>query len=204
MGDVTIADIRYGMAVILIVVLPVVTSFWLVIHGGIRVWKSRPTWLAYTTALIAILFTLFLIIPNLRMIGGEDLGTSPLLMGLGAVIYLSSLRMSSRIRSHLSFRTFAGLPEVQNEAHELIESGPFKVVRHPRYFMIIVSTIGWALMCHFTGVYLVSAAFLVCLLLIIKLEERELVGRFGEAYRDYRHRVPMVLPKPAMIGRRFV
>lgn len=204
MADLAIADIRYGMAVILIVVLPVVTSFWFVIHGGIRLWKSRPAWMAYSVALVAILATLALIVPNLRSIAGQDLGHSWALLMVGAVFYLSSLRISSRIRSHLSFRTFAGIPEVQNEAEELIESGPFTVVRHPRYFMILVSTIGWALMSNFVGVYLVSAAFFLCLYLIIQFEERELVTRFGEAYRAYRQRVPMVLPKPKMIGRLFV
>ena len=204
MGDLAIADIRYWMAVILITVLPVVTSFWFVIHGGIRFWKSRPAWMAYTVALIAILITLAVIIPNLRTIAGQDLGHSNLMLLLGAIIYLSSLRISSRIRSHLSFRTFAGIPEVQNESEALIESGPFKVVRHPRYFMIIVSTIGWVLMTNFVGAYLVGAAFFVCLYVIIKFEERELVMRFGDAYHQYRERVPMVMPKPGMIGRLFV
>lgn len=204
MGDLAIADIRYWMAVILITVLPVVTSFWFVIHGGIRFWKARPTWMAYTVALLAILIALAVIIPNLRTIAGQDLGHSVIMLVLGALIYLSSLRISSRIRTHLSFRTFAGIPEVKNETGALIESGPFKVVRHPRYFMIIVSTIGWVLMTNYFGAYLVGAVFFVCLFLIIKFEERELVTRFGDAYADYRQRVPMVLPKPAMIGRLFV
>lgn len=204
MGDLTIADIRYGMAVILIVILPVVTSFWFVIHGGINFWKSRPSWIAYTAALIVILITLALIVPNLREIAGRDMGHSLAMLSIGALIYLSSLRLSSRIRSYLSFRTFAGIPEVQNEAEELIESGPFKIVRHPRYFMIIVSTIGWSIMSNFAGVYLVSGLFFCCLFAIIQFEERELVSRFGDAYRAYRDRVPMVLPSPKMIGRLFV
>ena len=106
MGDLTIADIRYGMAVILIVILPVVTSFWFVIHGGINFWKSRPSWIAYTAALIVILITLALIVPNLREIAGRDMGHSLAMLSIGALIYLSSLRLSSRIRSYLSFRTF--------------------------------------------------------------------------------------------------
>ena len=110
MADLAIVDIRYGMAVILIVVLPVVTSFWFVIHGGIRLWKSQPAWVAYFVALIAIMATLLLILPNLRSIAGQDLGHSWALFSVGAIFYCSSLRISSRIRSHLSFRTFAGIP----------------------------------------------------------------------------------------------
>ena len=199
-----IADIRYWMAVILIVVLPTVTSFWLVIHGGIGLWKTRPTRQAYSAAFVAILITQALILPNLEPIAGPDLGHSTALIVLGLVIYLSSLRMSSRIRPHLSFRTFAGIPEVQNETSELIEAGPFEIVRHPRYFMIIVSTFGWCLATNFAGAYLVGTLFVVSLYVIMSLEEHELIARFGDAYRSYRLRVPKVFPKPTKIGRLLV
>ncbi|MHA7899519.1 MAG: methyltransferase family protein [Henriciella sp.] len=200
----TLADIRFAMAIILIVILPVVTCFWLVIHGAIGVWKQRPNWQAYTAALVAILITLAAILPNSRTIIGADLGHSLMLFGAGAVIYVSSFRLSSVVRRHLSFRTFAGIPEVADEDSELIDSGPFEIIRHPRYLMVTISTLGWAMMCNFAGVYMVSLLFLGALLLIIRMEERELIARFGDAYRHYQDRVPMLVPAPSKLGRLFV
>lgn len=192
------------MVVFMIIVLPVVASFWFVIHGAISIWKKRPAWQAYSVALIAIVAVLTPIIANLNAIVGTDFGHNPGLMIVGAVIYLSSFRLSSVVRGHLNFRTFAGIPEIGNEDTALIESGPFKIIRHPRYLMVVVSTIGWAIVTNFSGAYITAAAFFVCLFLIIKLEERELLARFGDAYRDYQKRVPMLIPAPKNIGRLFV
>lgn len=199
-----LTNLRYGMVVFMIIVLPVVTSFWFVIHGAISIWKKRPAWQAYTVALFFILATLALVLSNLRAIVGEDLGQNLVLMVAGAVIYLSSFRLSSVVRGHLNFRTFAGLPEIGNEDTALIESGPFKIIRHPRYLMVVISTIGWAMITNYSGAYLTAAVFFVCLFGIIKLEERELIARFGDAYRDYKKRVPMLVPAPKNIGRLFV
>ncbi|MEM6899991.1 MAG: isoprenylcysteine carboxylmethyltransferase family protein [Pseudomonadota bacterium] len=203
MDAVSLDDIRYGLTVVLVILLPVVIAFWLTIHGAIAVWKTRPPWQAYTAALAVILATLVLIVLNFETSIGADLGTSIPLLVIGAAIYLISLRMSSRIRSHLSFRTFAGIPEVKSESHDLIEAGPFSIVRHPRYFMIFVGTVGWALAANYTGGYIVSGLFFAGLYLIMLMEERELAARFGSAYQDYQRRVPMVLPRLKRIGQLF-
>lgn len=203
MDAISLDAVRYGLTVVLVVILPVVIAFWITIHGAIAIWKTRPAWQAYTAALVVILATLAAIFSNFGDAIGRDLGTVPGLLLVGAGIYFSSWRMSSRIRSHLSFRTFAGVPEVKGEAHDLIESGPFSVVRHPRYFMILVGTIGWALAANYSGGYAVSGLFFIALYLIMRMEERELIARFGDTYRDYQTRVPMVLPRLTRIGQLF-
>jgi len=193
--------VRYALAAILVVILPVVAAFWFVIHGGISVWKQRPAWQAYWTAFAVIVITLAVTLVNLSALTGEDLGRYPGVFVAGAVIYFSSWWLSSRIRSHLNFRTFAGVPEVKNEASALIESGPFAAVRHPRYFMILVGTVGWCLAANYAGAYLMALAFTAALLMIIRLEERELVARFGAAYEAYRTRVPALFPRPSHLGK---
>ena len=204
MGEIVIADLRYGMAVILVVTVPIDVAFWTVIHGGIRFWQARPIWMAYTAALIGILAAITPILLNLHAIIGADMGHNPLLLGVGTLLWLSSLRVSSRVRESLSFRTSFGIPEIKNETGALIESGAFEVIRHPRYFMVMLSTVGWVIATNFAGAYVTGAIFLLGLYLIIQVEERELIARFGRAYLDYRKRVPMVIPKPAQIGRLFV
>ncbi|MEO1476751.1 MAG: isoprenylcysteine carboxylmethyltransferase family protein [Pseudomonadota bacterium] len=203
MDGLSLDGVRYGLTVVLVVILPVVIVFWITIHGAISVWKTRPPWQAYTAALGVILAALVLVFANFNRLVGQDVGNVPVLFVAGAAIYLSSWRMSARIRPHLDFRTFSGVAEVKGESHDLIEAGPFSVVRHPRYFMIIVGTVGWALAANYSGGYIISGLFFIALYLVISMEERELIGRFGDAYRDYQARVPMVVPKFTRIGQLF-
>jgi protein-S-isoprenylcysteine O-methyltransferase Ste14 len=70
--------------------------------------------------------------------------------------------------------------------------GPYRWVRHP-----LMSCILLFLWCHpvmTPTLALLSGGMTVCMLLGLVLEERDLLKRFGPAYRAYRNRVPLLLP----------
>lgn len=81
------------------------------------------------------------------------------------------------------------------ENHEFVQSGPFRFVRHPTYFSMILETVSFGLICSAWWMLLfIPLVFVPALILRLRLEEPALVEKFGDAYREYQRRVPMLIP----------
>jgi len=99
---------------------------------------------------------------------------------------------------YLSVRTLVGLPELSQpelQKGKLLREGIYGVVRHPRYLSALVSLVGIALVSNYIGLYILVLLLLPVGHLTMVLEERELVERFGDAYRQYQREVPRLIPR---------
>ncbi len=192
-------EFRYILGIVIIVIMPVVITFWVVIHGGSKVWRKRSPEMAYSVAGFFIVIAILLAISFRSELIGRDLGFNLLFFIVGALIYISSFVLWRPVKRHLDFKTFAGVPEITNTRIELIQDGPFSIVRHPRYLMVAIGVAGWCLMSHYAGVYLVGILSIVGLFLVVRLEEKDLLERFGDDYRAYQKRVPQMVPTIAGI-----
>jgi protein-S-isoprenylcysteine O-methyltransferase Ste14 len=83
----------------------------------------------------------------------------------------------------------------RKEGHQVVDSGPYAIVRHPIYTGVLAATIATALILA-TAPALVSVAFMCAgLWLKASIEERFLASELGvDAYGAYRRRVPMLVP----------
>jgi protein-S-isoprenylcysteine O-methyltransferase Ste14 len=112
---------------------------------------------------------------------------------LGIVIGPVSAVMAWQAVKHLGrqFRLHAGL----YADHELVRSGPYRIVRHPIYsslFGMLICTIllltewNWALLC--------IVLFVAGTEIRVHSEDRLLESRFGDQFREWRRRVPAYIP----------
>jgi protein-S-isoprenylcysteine O-methyltransferase Ste14 len=85
---------------------------------------------------------------------------------------------------------------VTRRDHTLVVTGPYRFVRHPFYVAVALAMLGNALAA--ANWFLLGGGALVFVLLAIRtrIEEAELVARFGDAYLAYMRRTPRFLPKP--------
>jgi protein-S-isoprenylcysteine O-methyltransferase len=90
-------------------------------------------------------------------------------------------------------RNWSGTITIKQQ-HELIQGGPYSLVRHPIYTGLILAFLGTAL------VHGEISGLLGFLLLVLgfgfklRMEETFMVQQFGSTYLDYKHRVKAVVP----------
>ena len=79
--------------------------------------------------------------------------------------------------------------------HQLIESGPYRYVRHPSYTAILLFHLGAALcLCNALSLIVLTVPTTVALLNRIRVEEDVLLSGLGGRYREYVTRTKRLLP----------
>jgi protein-S-isoprenylcysteine O-methyltransferase Ste14 len=84
---------------------------------------------------------------------------------------------------------------VTRRRHQLVTSGPYRWVRHPLYTVGFLSYMAFALLAANWYVAVLAVIALVLLSLRVPAEERALIARNGDAYRDYAKRTGRFLPR---------
>ena len=111
---------------------------------------------------------------------------------LGAAICILGLLLALWSRATLG-RNWSGVAGVK-EDHELIQHGPYALVRHPIYTALLTMFIGTEIVIGsaggIIGFFLLYAAFRQKLM----QEERFMLRQFPQAYADYTRRVGRLLP----------
>lgn len=187
---------RYAVAVLVLVAYPSGLVFWLVVHPFVTTWRRVGPVGTYTASLGIVALvgaTLFVFRATLLI---ADLGTQGVLVATAGLVMAAGLSVEIGCRRLLTLRTLVGVPEIRDEREGvLLQDGLYGWVRHPRYLGGTLGLVASALFANHLGTYLVVLIFLPGIYVIAVLEERELVARFGNAYRAYQQRVPRLLPR---------
>jgi protein-S-isoprenylcysteine O-methyltransferase Ste14 len=122
-----------------------------------------------------------------RSPGAWRIVISSLLFVTASILSWTSTRALGR-----QWRLDAGL----NAEHELVRSGPYRVVRHPIYTSMFCMLLGTGLLLA-TPLKLLLPAILLLAIgteIRVRIEERLLASRFGDEFLDYQRRVPAYIP----------
>jgi protein-S-isoprenylcysteine O-methyltransferase Ste14 len=118
------------------------------------------------------------------------------MLALGSLLYFPgmSLTLWGRLALGKYYFVSTGFGAQLFAGHRLITSGPYAIVRHPMYSGLILASIG-GLLIYFTWTMLFFACFAPLITTRAFREEKVLAAEFVEQWQDYRHRVPMFLPR---------
>lgn len=195
----------------------VVFSVWLVslvVLGFLRPPRGR-NWrhLGLSAAFLVALFTEMFGIPftiyllgsltgasfGLGMVEGHlwavlasHLGLLPLETGVGLVMAISSVLITVGVALMAAgwYQTWRAV----RAGGELVTDGLYRPVRHPQYAGFLLLALGFLVQWPTLPTLLLFPVLVVVYVRLARREERELEARFGEAWRAYRSRTPMLLP----------
>ena len=152
---------------------------------------SVPLWAARLAALLVFgvgPWAISLLAPRYGWVAGRPgiwnlLGLIPVVAGTACLLWSMEMHFAQGVKWGVA----------QNY---LLSQGPYAFTRQPMYLSELVLLLGWTIFYGSVGVLI---GFLVALaafnFIAVPLEERALEARFGEAYRQYKSKVPRWLGK---------
>jgi len=181
------------------VVYSTIPLFWLMVHPRAHRWRASqgspfrvlvPAWIVMWIGMAALTG------PWRRAAFYSTPWTwvpSGLLFAAGVFIY-------SKSGAHFSWAQLGGLPEVRpgnagDKDQRLVTTGIRSRVRHPVYLGHLCEMLAWSVGTGLVVCWLLTAFAVATGAVMIRLEDAELEKRFGEEFRDYRRRVPALLPR---------
>jgi protein-S-isoprenylcysteine O-methyltransferase Ste14 len=176
-----------------------IPSFWLVIHPYADRWRERhrqkravykillPVWIGMWIILFLSTF------PWRRVV----LYQSAWSWVIGFCLIATGVYLYAKARDGFSPLQLSGHHELEPDSHEqnLVVTGIRQHVRHPIYLGHLCELLGWSIATGLLVCWVLTGFAIATGWIMIRTEERELIARFGDCYRNYQRCVPAILPR---------
>ena len=184
------------IALTVIMLWPVIPLWWIPVHGANSLIRKVGIFI-YPMVFVSWVACAYLIYVNKGFLLDFYIDFSIPIRVVGTLLSVAGIFLQLWTLKELSTRVITGVPElIDGEKVELVVKGPFCRVRHPTYVSHTLLFIGIFLV---TGIiatgFVALVDFLVVTMIIIPMEEKELLRRFGDKYMTYMVQTPRFFPR---------
>lgn len=157
---------------------------------------ERSTYVLFTNAVLILLYWQWRPLPEVVWSVEGTVGQWVLwgLFGLGWTLVLIATFMISHAHLFGIKQVYQYLRGEDLSSPDFQVRGLYRYVRHPLNLGFIIAF--WATPLMTVGHLVFAVATTGYIFIAMVLEERDLIAQFGERYRRYRERVPMIVPRP--------
>ena len=142
---------------------------------------------------IVILASVTLAFNAAHALPAAGMGEVPTLRFLGIVIFAAGLAIRWYAIVHLG--RFFTVNVVIAAGHRLIDTGPYRFVRHPSYTGALMAFLGLALcLANWASLVILLVPIFLVFLRRMHVEEGALLQALGDQYRDYMRRTKRLIP----------
>lgn len=164
-------------------------------------WRSAGLFSAFFIALFAEMYGLPLTIYILSSLLNIDLPFTHIeghlwasLLGLGPVVGMLFCQLGNLLMGGGGYLVYRGWRLIYRGGERLVTKDLYRYVRHPQYLGLILITVGMLIQWPTLVTIAMWPILTVAYYRLARREERAIEARFGEAYRQYRTRTPMLVP----------
>lgn len=189
-------DLTDILAIATIIVWPVIPLFWIPVHGFPKIFRKIGI-ATYIMPLVLWLPLAYFLFINRFFLLTSRITLPGLVTIVGLILLASGTALQIWTGKLLRLMGLMGLPEITRRVDgTLVTEGAFSVVRHPTYLAHTLMLTGIFLITGVGAVGIVALLdFIVINMAVIPLEEKELSGRFGLAYEEYKKKIPKFFPR---------
>ena len=174
-------------------------AYWMVAAANVKAVRRRePFATRFGHIALSVLAAALLAFPDRRLTWLDQRFLPPTMIAywLGLIMLAVGIAFAMWARHDLG-RNWSGTVTVKQD-HELIRSGPYRLVRHPIYTGLLLAILGTAVAFGEWRGLLAFGLLTGSLLLKLRIEERFMGESFPDEYARYRAEVPALIP---FIGR---
>jgi methanethiol S-methyltransferase len=191
----TASSLAETIAWLVAIVYATIPAFWLVVHPFAKFWRGRK---GRVYPILGLIWLVIWIVVGLLTASYRHDRLWPVWSWIGwAALIAPGISIYRRIGHGFGRANLLGQAELRPQEHEqeLVTTGMHGRVRHPIYLAHLLMLTAWTVGAGTIALIALWVLAVLTGIVMIRLEDRELEGRFGERYREYRRRVPAVIPK---------
>jgi len=183
-------------AQLLVMLYPPVFVFWFIFHGRIRYWRTIGKKAYWYACLGWPLISAPLLLLH-RYVFRVRWAMPWWMIGTGVGVLAAAVHFGGQAAKVISRRTILGLVELEPDRNPqpVMQTGIYAKTRNPVYLTHFLIILAAAMLSGYAANWTLLAIDVVFLNVLLRMEEKELIARYGSEYLDYMRRVPRLVPR---------